>query len=179
LAIHSSDSAERTDFRIDSFLLGKEVIRASFEYEKELLERIKLIDNSSETLQLIESAKKEAEEIYDSQNRRWNAKFDLNEIDLQEKEQEFNNIYEINYSGVLRARDAFKLVKYQEFESFISELGYELFGPINEIFNLIGKGFNTLTITAFLSLEYEVVFQPKKIQTLVNHLEKEQLIRKK
>ena len=39
--------------------------------------------------------------------------------------------------------------------------------------------YNILAISAFLSLEYETIIQPKKIQTLVNLLEKEQLIKKK
>jgi len=62
---------------------------------------------------------------------------------------------------------------------FIAELKYEFLGPINELFNLLGKGYNILTISAFLSLEYETIVHPKKILTLVNHIEKEQLIKKK
>ena len=179
LVIFSSENAENTDFRIDSFLLGQDLITACFKYESELLERIKLIDNSSEALQLIGSAKKEREELESSQNIRWNEKFDLNEEDLKKEEQIYNNIYELTYPGPLYTRDLFKLIKYQEFEIFIAELKYEFLGPINELFNLLGKGYNILTISAFLSLEYETLVQPKKIQTLVDLLEKEELIQKK
>jgi hypothetical protein len=179
IAINSSENTEKTEFRIDLFLLGKDLIKASFLYEIELLERIKLIENSSETLQLIEMAKKEIGELENSQNLKWNEKFDFNEEECKKEEQIFNNIYELTYTGPLYARNLFKLVKYQEFENFIAELQYELLGPINELFNLLGKGYNILTISAFLSLEYETIIQPKKIQTLVNLLEKEQLIKKK
>ena len=179
IAINSSENAEKTEFRIELFLLGKDLIKSSFLYEIELLERIKLIENSSETLQLIEMAKKEIGELEDSQNIRWNEKFHFNEEELKKEGQIFNNIYELIYPGPLYARDLFKLVKYQEFEIFIAELKYEFLGPINELFNLLGKGYNILTISAFLSLEYETIIQPKKILTLVNHLEKEQLIKKK
>ncbi len=179
IATNSSENTEKTEFRIDLFLLGKALIKASFLYEIELLERIKSIENSSETLQLIEMAKKEIGELEDSQNRRWNEKFDFNEDEFKKEEQIFNNIYELTYQGPLYARNLFKLVKYQEFEKFIAELKYEFLGPINELFNLLGKGYNTLMISAFLSLEYETIIQPKKIQILVNHLEKEQLIKKK
>jgi hypothetical protein len=34
-------------------------------------------------------------------------------------------------------------------------------------------------VTAFLSLEYKALTQPKMIQTLINHLETEDLVRKK
>jgi hypothetical protein len=179
IVINSSENTEKTEFRIELFLLGKDLIKSSFLYEIELLERIKLIENSSETLQLIEMAKREIGELEDSQNRRWNEKFDFNEEEFKKEEQIFNNIYELTYSGPLYARNLFKLVKYPEFEKFIAELGYVLLGPINELFNLLGKGYNILTISAFLSLEYETIIQPKKIQTLVNLLEKEQLIKKK
>ncbi len=179
IATNSSKNTEKTEFRIDYFLLGKDLINASFLYEIELLERIKLIGGSSETLQLIETAKKEIRELEDSQNLKWNEKFDFNEEECKKEEQIFNNIYELTYTGPLYSRNLFKLVKYQEFENFIAELQYELLGPINELFNLLGKGYNILTISAFLSLEYETIIQPKKIQTLVNLLEKEQLIKKK
>ena len=179
LAIYSYENAEKTEFRIDLFLLGKELIKACFQYEIELLERIKLIDNSSETLQLIESVKIELKELEGSQNIRWNEKSDFNEEDLKKDKHNFNYIYEPTYSGPLYARDLFMLVKYQDFETFIGELKYEFLGPINELFNLLGKGYNTLTISAFLSLEYETLVQPKRIQSLVNHLENEKLIRKK
>ena len=179
LIIYSSENAEKKDLRIDLFLLGRDLIKACFQYETELLERIKLIENSSETLQLIEPAKKEMQELEDSQNIRWNEKFNFNVEELKKKEQRFNNIYEPTYPGPLYARDLFKLVKYQEFEKFVEELKYEFLGPINELFNLLGKGYNTLTVSAFLSLEYETLIQPKMIQSLVNHLEKEHLIRKK
>ena len=179
IGIGSSKNTEKTEFRIDYFLLGKDLINASFLYEIELLERIKLIESSSETLQLIETAKKEIRELEDSQNLKWNEKFDFNEEECKKEEQIFNNIYMLTYTGPLYSRNLFKLVKYQEFENFIAELQYELLGPINELFNLLGKGYNILTISAFLSLEYETIIQPKKIQTLVNLLEKEQLIKKK
>jgi len=179
LAIYSYENAEKTEFRIDLFLLGKELIKACFQYEIELLERIKLIDNSSETLQLIESVKIELKELEGSQNIRWNEKSDFNEEDLKKNKHNFNYIYEPTYPGPLYARDLFMLVKNQDFETLIGELKYELLGPINELFNLLGKGYNTLTISAFLSLEYETLVQPKRILSLVNHLENENLIRKK
>ncbi|NVM17232.1 MAG: DUF4910 domain-containing protein [Candidatus Lokiarchaeota archaeon] len=179
LSILSSENAEKTEFRIDLFLLGRYLIKACFQYEIELLERIKLIESSSETLQLIELAKKEIEELENSQNTRWNEINDFDEEELKKEEQIFKTIYELTYPGPLYARDLFKLVKYHEFENFLAELKYEFLGPINELFNLLGKGYNTLTITAFLSLEYETLVQPKKIQTLINHLEKEELIKKK
>ena len=179
LLINSFENTEKTEFRIELFLLGKDLIKTSFLYEIELLERIKLIENSSETLQLIEMAKKEIGELEDSQNTRWNEKFDFDEEELKKEDQIFNNIYELIYPGPLYARDIFNLVKYKEFKIFIAELKYEFLGPINELFNLLGKGYNILTISAFLSMEYETIIQPKKILTLVNHLEKEQLIKKK
>ena len=179
LFILSLENAEKTDLRIESYLLGKYVIRCSFQYESELLERIELIDSSTETLHLIESAKNEMKGYIDSQKVRWDEKFDFNDTDLKQKEQMFNNVYEHNYPGPLYARDAMLLVKYEDFEKFATYLKYEFLGPINELFNLIGKGYNILTISAFLSLEYGVIIQPRTIQTLITHLIKEELIQKK
>jgi hypothetical protein len=179
LAIDTSENEEKTNFRMESFLLGRTLIKACFQYELELLEKIKLIDNSAETLRLIESAKIEIEQLRSFQKMKWKEKFDFDENELNQKEQEFNSIYELNYPGPLYARDLFKLVKYEDFEKFLAKLKSEFLGALNELFNLIGKGYNTLTITTFLSLEYGVIIQPKTIQTLINHLEKEELIRKK
>ncbi|MFX0010729.1 MAG: DUF4910 domain-containing protein [Candidatus Hermodarchaeota archaeon] len=179
LLILSSENAEKTDLRIESYLLGRNIIRCSFLYESKLLERIELTDNSTETLHLIDSAKKEVKEYIDSQKVGWDEKFDFNETDLKQKEQMFKNRYEHNYLGPLYARDAMLLVKYEDFEKFITDLKYEFLGPINELFNLIGKGYNILTISAFLSLEYGMIIQPRMIQTLVTHLLKEELIQKK
>ncbi len=179
LAIDTSENEVKTTFRIESFLFGRTLIKACFQYELELLEKIKLIDKSSETLQLIESAKIENEELRSIQIKNWNDKFDFDENELNQKEQEFNTIYDLNYPGPLYARDLFKLVKYEDFENFLAKLKSEFLGAINELFNLIGKGYDTLTITSFLSLEYGAIIQPKTIQTLINHLEKEDFIRKK
>ena len=179
LFILSLENAEKTDLRIESYLLGKYVIRCSFQYESELLERIELIDSSTETLHLIESAKNEMKGYIDSQKVRWDEKFDFNDTDLKQKEQMFNNVYEHNYPGPLYARDAMLLVKYEDFEIFTTDLKYEFLGPINELFNLIGKGYNILTISAFLSLEYGSIIQPRTIQTLITHLLEEELIQKK
>lgn len=179
LTISSTKNAEKVDFQIISFLLGRVLINSCFQYESELLESVKLIDTSPETLRLIETAKKEIEELEASQNRRWNEKFVFNEEDIAKQETIFNTSYNLTYPGPLYARDVFNLVKYRDFETFIVNLNYEYHGPINELFNLLGKGYNTLTISAFLSLEYKSIIQPQTIQILVNHLEKEKLIRKK
>lgn len=177
--ISSSKDTEQTDIQIYSFLLGKDIIKAWFQYETELVETLKLIDNSSETLHLIELVKQEIEELHKSQKRSWNDKYELNEQEFKHKEQEYNNIYEPTYSGPLYARNLFKLVKYEDFELFLSQMKSEFLGAINELFNLIGKGYNTLMITAFLSLEYNTLAQVKMINKLQAHLEKEELIRKK
>jgi hypothetical protein len=175
----SPENAEKTDLRIEYYLLGRYIVSCSFQYESELLERIESIDSSTETLHLIESAKNEMKGYIDSQKVRWDEKFDFNETDLKQKEQMFNNVYEHSYPGPLYARDAMLLVKYEDFEKFTTDLKYEFLGPINELFNLIGKGYNILTISAFLSLEYGTKIQPRTIQTLITHLLKEELIQKK
>ncbi|MFX0074640.1 MAG: DUF4910 domain-containing protein [Candidatus Hermodarchaeota archaeon] len=179
LILDTPESGEIPNLRVDSFLFGRHLITANFQYETELLEEIKLIDNSSDTLRLIELALDEIKELRNSQVLRWNGKLDLNETELNRREHDFNNIYEITYPGPLYARDLFRLVKYEDFEVFLAKLKSEFLGPVNELFNLLGKGYNTLTITAFLSLEYRAIIQPGTIQTLISHLEKEEFIRKK
>ncbi len=67
----------------------------------------------------------------------------------------------------------------RRFRKIIEELKFELLGPINELFNLLGKGYDVLMTSAFLSLDYETIIKPNKIQTLVDVLEKEEFIRKK
>ena len=179
LLIDSIENVDNSISRLDAFLIGRNLITTGFQYETELLEKIKLFDNSSETLQLIELAKIEIEELRSSQDMKWNEIFDLDENESNQREQEFNPIYELAYLGPLYARDVLKLVKYKDFEIFLTKLKSEFLGPVNELFNLIGKGYNTLSITALLSLEYKEVIHPITIQTLIDHLEKEDLIRKK
>jgi aminopeptidase-like protein len=161
------------------FLLGQDILNACFQYELESLEWIRLIDNSSDVLLLIKSAKDEMHELFEYQRLRWNEKFDFDEEDIKTLKSKFSYSYELNFEGPFLADDLFKLTKTPIFKEFIEELEYEFLGPINELINLIGKGYNILHISSLLSLEYKMLVKPNKIVKLVNHLEREQLIKKK
>ena len=115
----------------------------------------------------------------DYQLYKWNEKFNFDKNDIKNLESKYADIYEPNYEGPFAVREAFKLLSYPIFEEFIAELQYEFLGPLNELINLLGKGYDTLQVAAFLSLEYETIVRPDKILRMVNHLETEELIKKK
>ena len=179
LSISYPVEANAEDFGKDLFLLGCEILKACYQYELESLEWIKQIDTSSEIVELIVSAKEEIKGLCDYQLYKWNEKFNFDENDIKILESKYADIYEPNYEGPFAVREVFKLIKYPIFEEFMAELQYEFLGPINELINLLGKGYNTLRISAFLSLEYEALVKPDKILKMVNHLENEDLIKKK
>ncbi|MBY8986884.1 MAG: DUF4910 domain-containing protein [Candidatus Lokiarchaeota archaeon] len=179
LFINSPETSNETESRKDLFLLGREILKSSRQYELESLEWIKLIDTSSEILLLIESMKDEMNKLLEYQNLKWNEKFNFDERDIKILELKYADIYEPNYQGPFIVRELFKLFKIPIFKEFMEELKYEFLGPINELINLLGKGYNILRITAYLSLEYETPIEANKILNLVNHLESEKYIRKK
>ena len=171
--------ANTEDFGKDLFLLGREILKACYQYEIESLEWIKHIETSSEIIDLIVSAKEEMKGLCDYQIYKWNEKFKFDENDIKTLKVKYADIYEPNYEGPFYVNRAFKLLKYPIFKQFMEELQYEFLGPINELINLLGKGNNALQISAFLSLEYETIVRPDKILKMVNHLVMEELIKKK
>ena len=179
LSISSPKVPNEEENGTDLFLLGGEILKGCLQYGLESLEWIKLIDASSETLLLIERTKEEMKELWENQNLRWNDKLDFDAEDIKNTRLNFSTIYEPNFPGPFYTRDLFKLIKYPIFEEFMAELKYEFLGPLNELINLLGKGYDILRISAFLSLEYETIIKPNKILKLVNHLENEQLFKKK
>lgn len=179
LATLSPEEPNEEDNGKDLFLLGSEILKACFQYELESLEWIKQVNNSSEILTLIESTKGEMKDLCKNQTLRWNEKFDLNKEDLKKIRSYYGAIYEPNFPGPFYTRDLFKLIKYPIFEEFMVEVGYPFLGPLSELINLLGKGYDILRISAYLSLEYETLVMPNKILKLVTHLEKEELVKKK
>jgi aminopeptidase-like protein len=179
LSIFSSETSNETESQKDLFLLGREILKSSLQYELESLEWIKLIDNSSEILSLIESTKDEMNKLIEYQNLKWDGKFNFDERDLKTLEVKFGDTYEHNYKGLFTVSEGFNLFRIPIFREFLEEMKYEFFGPINELINLLGKGYSILRVTAYLSLEYKTIVKPNKILKLVEQLEKEQLIRKK
>jgi len=179
LSIFSSETLKRIEFQEDLSLLGREILNSSLQYELESLDWIKLIDTSSEILLLIESTKDEMNKLIEYQNLRWNEKFNFDEKNIKILELKYGAVYEPNYQGPLTVREVFKLFKIPIFREFIEEMKYEFLGPLNELFNLLGKGYDILRITAYLSLEYDILIMPDKIMKLVIHLENEDLIKKK
>jgi len=179
LLISSPKAPNKKDDGINLFLLGNEILNACFQYELDSLKWIERFDASSEIKLLIELTINEIKEMCENQELNWNKKFKFGEEEIHKFRSKFDSIYELNYPGPFHVRNAFKLVKYPIFEEFIAELKYEFLGPLNELFNLLGKGYDILRISAFLSLEYETVVPPSKIIEMVDHLEKEELIKKK
>ncbi len=167
------------DFGKELFLLGRELLKACYQYEIESMEWIKKFDVSSEIIELIVSVKEEMKGLCDYQLYKWNEKFNFDENDIKNLRAKYANIYEPNYEGPFVVREAFKLLNYPIFKEFMVELQYEFLGPINEMINLLGKGYDTMQISAFLSLEYETIVRPDKTLKMVNHLETEGLIKKK
>jgi len=179
LSISSPKNKMNPEEEKELFLFGRNILNTWFQYELESLEWIKLMDASSDILLLIESIKKEIKELLEYQSLRLKEQINFSEEEIKKLESKFGVIYEPNFQGPFRIRDLFKLSKTPIFKEFIEELKYELLGPINELINLLGKGNDILRISAFLSLEYETLIKPNTVLNLVNHLEREQFIKKK
>jgi len=179
LSISSPENQLETEEGKELFLLGREILKSCFQYELESLEWIKLIDTSSDVLLLIESTKGEMYEVLEYQRLRWNEKNIIDEEKIKTLKSKFSDNYELNFEGSFLTDNLFKLSKTPIFKQFIEDLEYEFLGPINELINLIGKGYDILSISSFLSLEYKTLVKPNKILKLVNHLEREELIKKK
>jgi len=179
LSISSLENSCETEEGKELFLLGQSILNACFQYEFESLEWIKLIDTSSDVLLLIESTKGEINELLEYQRLRWNEKFTFDEEDINTLKSKFSINYELNFDGPFLTDNLFKLIKAPIFKEFSEALKHEFLGPINELINLIGKGYDILRISSFLSLEYKMLVKPNKIVKLVNHLEKEQFIKQK
>jgi len=179
LSIDSSNTSNETESRNVLFILGREILKSSRKYEIESIEWIKLTDSSSEILSLIESTKNEINKLFEYQALKWTEKFNIDEKGIKNIELKYSDSYEPNYQGPFTVRELFKLYRIPIFKEFLDELKYEFLGPINELINLLGKGYNVLKISACMSLEYEIVVEPDKILNLVNHLEKELFIKKK
>ena len=179
LSISYPVDANVEDFGEELFLLGREILKACYQYEIESLEWIKRLDTSAEIIELIVSAKEEMKGLCDYQLYKWNEKFNFDENDIKILKSKYADIYEPNYEGPFVIREIFKLLKYPIFEEFMVELQYEFLGPLSELVNLLGKNYDILQISAFLSLEYETIVRPDKILKMVEHLENEGLIRKK
>ena len=159
------------------FLLGMDILESCFQYELKSLEWIKRIDSSPNALSLIESTEAEIKQIFKFQRLRWKEKIAFKGEEGINSEK-FNNTYEPNFDGPFLVDDLYKLYKMPLFKDLIEDLKYEFLGPINELINLICKGYNLLRTASFMSLEYETIITPSKILDLVNHLEDEKLIRR-
>ena len=178
LSIFSPESGMKTEEGKELFLLGQDILKACFQYEIESIEWIKLIDSSSDVLLLIETTIGELNELFEYQRLRWNEQFTFDEEEIKTLKSKFSINYKLNFDGLFLTDNHFKLIKTPIFKEFIEELKYEFLGPINELINLLGKGYDILRTSAFLSLEYNMLVKPNKILKLVNHLEREQLIKK-
>ena len=178
LSIFSPESGMKTEEGKELFLLGQDILKACFQYEIESIEWIKLIDSSSDVLLLIETTIGELNELFEYQRLRWNEQFTFDEEEINTLKSKFSINYKLNFDGLFLTDNHFKLIKTPIFKEFIEELKYEFLGPINELINLLGKGYDILRTSAFLSLEYKMLVKPNKILKLVNHLEREQLIKK-
>jgi len=179
LSISYPENKLETDGCKDLFLLGQDILNACFHYELESLKWIKRIDTSPEVLPLIESTKGEMYELVKFQRLRWNEQFKFDEEEIEALKSKFSVNYELKFEGIFSTKNLFKLFKTPIFKEFIEDLKYEYLGPINELINLIGKGYDILRISSFLSLEYKKIIMPSEILRLVDHLEREHFIRKK
>ena len=179
LSISSLENSYETEEGKELFLLGQGILNACFQYETKSLEWVKLIDSSSDVLLLIESTKREINELLEYQRLKWNTRITFDEEDIKTFKNKFSANYKLNFEGPFLTDNLFKLIKTPIFKEFSEDLKYEFLGPINELINLIGKGYDILRISSFLSLEYKMLVKPNKIVKLVNHLEREQFIKQK
>jgi hypothetical protein len=164
---------------VELLLLGSEILQTAQYYEIEVLKWIENIDSSPKVVSLLESAKEEISKIFEIHSARWGKKIEESnkDEDLKKLETKLLKTYAPNFDGPLLVDKLFPLSDLLIFKEFCKLLKSKYQGPMSELVNLICKGFTILRIAAFLSLEYNTLILPNTAVELINHLEKENIIK--
>lgn len=161
---------------IELVLLGKEILQTSYDYEVDLLLWIENISPTPNIIKMIGLSKKEISEFFYNHNSRWNN--NIKDFKLESATAKFNKSYKPNFGGPLVVDKLFPLFEKPAFKQFCKSLRSEYMGPMSELVNLICKGLNILRVASVLSLEYNNIVLPSKIEELVSYLEEHEIIRK-
>lgn len=173
--ISSLIKKSKEDMELSEYLLlGNELINYYLDYEIKSLEWITKVDNTPQTISLIEITKDEITQFVEIKKIKWSKLMSGKITDNSQ----FRETYKPNYEGLFLVDHLFKLYRVPLFKEFIEKMKYEYFGPLNELINLIRKGYDILNIASSLSLDYNQVVSPSKILEITNYLENEKLIKR-
>ena len=157
-------------------LTGKDILQASYAYELDLLSWIEKISPTPSVIKMVEISKKEISEFYNNQDIRWNNH--VKDFNFETVRLKFSKIYKPNFDGPFVVDKLYSLFEKLVFKQFCKSLRSEYLGPMSELINLVCKGLNILRVASVLSLEYNNIVLPSKIEELVSYLEEHEIIKK-
>ncbi|MFX0081115.1 MAG: DUF4910 domain-containing protein [Candidatus Hodarchaeota archaeon] len=165
---------------IEIVILGTDIIQSFLDYELNLLNWLEKFDSSYKLVGLLDFSKKLISEILEIYNLRWSNQIKeyIGDNKVEDLKTRLNVSYMPNFNGPLDIEKLFPLFDFPPFKDFCKSLKSEYLGPINELINLLCKGYKLLRVASYLSLEYNTTILPKKVVELVNYLEKENIIYK-
>ena len=177
--LHENKKRGKSEQNSELILLGTEIFNATLEYETNLIKWIKKFSNSKELSEKFDSLEKELSHLIEFRKEVWQ-----NDIqDYSDNKQieiigiNYNSRFQPAFQGPVLVNTLFNLRKIPLFKDFCESLGYEFLGPINELLNLLCRGFDILRISSYMSLEYGVIILPIQITEMINHFLKIKLIK--
>jgi hypothetical protein len=158
----------------DLAFLGKEILKASHDYEMGILAWVERFDVTENIKKMIKTSKIEISEILKIQDLRLDNYIKDNNFKITHEK--YNQKYRPNFNGPFLVDKKYSLNEIPVFKKFNETLKSEFSGSITELINLICKGFTILRVASLLSLEYNTIILPNIVEDLINYLEEEKII---
>lgn len=163
-------------------LMGKTLVNTFVNYEKSILDSIKQLDSLSPiTEELFLERVKELEELKNKLLSYWNKLCKHASIDfsLIEEPDYFNQKWALSYVGRRNLKYYLPIFLTSAYEKFkVPEPPDVWGGDVQEMLNFIGLSLNLKEISAMLTLEFQHIFYPSKVQEFAKLLEENGDIKK-
>jgi len=162
-------------------LFGLTIIEASFRHEKDVLENLKIFEPYSSQEQEYLSAKHiELQEWTKNQKELW-AKLCIDtgvDVTSMSEPDVFNIKWSRSFLGLPNFVEIFPIALSKQFEEIKVPEPPELwFGDLHELMNLVGLSLNLKIVCAILTLEYQHVFFPSKVNSFLKFLERKNFVK--
>ncbi len=166
----------------EKVLTGKALIDAFFNYERKILDSIKkfeIITTINEELVL--EKYKELDQLKKNLQSQWNnlSKHSSIDINLVEEPKYFKQKWKLSFLGRRNLKYYLPILMSSAYEEIKVPIPPDVWGgDAQEILNFIGLSLNLKEISAMLTLEFQHIFYPSKVQAFVKLLEENNEIQK-
>ncbi|MFX0002818.1 MAG: DUF4910 domain-containing protein [Candidatus Hodarchaeota archaeon] len=159
----------------EKFLLGRGIIDVFIDYERQLLDLIKLsLPSTSIVKDLMFEKYNELENLEKAMHSQWNnlGKHLIINIDLVHETDFFNQKWSLAFLGRKNLKFYTQILLSDAYEEFKVPGPPEIWGgEVREMINFIDLSLNLKEISAMLTLEYDHVFYPTNVQKFARFLE--------